>query len=216
MIKRSYKQNCPLALSLDLIGERWTLLIIRELLMGPKRYKDIIEALSGIGTNLLAARLKALVRSGTIQKEVLPAPASSFVYQLTERGKALEAPMMALMRWGTEYAGAYKAKATSRTEWVLLGMKAAFDAKASEGFNVCSSFDVGGFLFHIRIFDSRLEIESGAMRDARARVTTDEKTFVALAFGKKSLKEVLAKGKLKIEGSGLAVVRIIGLLKIPQ
>lgn len=214
MKKRNYKQNCALAQSLDLIGERWTLLILRELFLGPKRFKDILEALSGIGTNLLAARLKALVESGVIRKERLPAPAASIVYQLTDKGRALESPMMDLMRWGIEYGFVYKANETSRVEWALLAMKAAFDVKASEGFNLCSTFNVDGFLFSIQISDSRLKIESGALKDAPSKVTTNEKTFVALAFGKKSLKEVLAKGKVKIKGSGLTVLRLMGLLKI--
>ena len=100
MGKRNYNQFCPVAYSLDLIGDRWTLLIIRELMFGVRRYKDFQSALTGIGTNLLATRLKELEQSGLINHFQLPPPAGSMVYELSERGRALKKPLLDLARWG--------------------------------------------------------------------------------------------------------------------
>src|SRR5437660_12010745 len=105
---RSYDQYCAVARGLDVSGDRWTLLIVRDLLLGPKRYKDLLSGLPGIGTNLLADRLKELEGAGLIERAVLPPPAGSTVYQLTERGLALEPVMIALGRWGARCLGAPK------------------------------------------------------------------------------------------------------------
>src|SRR5918911_5133129 len=90
---RSYRQHCAVARGLDLVGERWTLLIVRDLLLGPKRYTDLLEGLPGIGTNLLALRLREMEQAALVERAVLPPPAGSSVYQLTEAGRALE-PVM--------------------------------------------------------------------------------------------------------------------------
>src|SRR5207249_10868829 len=100
MPKRSYGQFEGLATALDAVGERWTLLLVRELLLGPRRYKDLLEGLPGIGTNLLARRLKELKGAGVIVKRSLPAPAGSSVYELTDSGRALEPDLIELARWG--------------------------------------------------------------------------------------------------------------------
>src|SRR5438105_13791967 len=101
--RRSYDQYCAVARGLDVIGDRWTLLLVRDLLLGPKRYKDLLSGLPGIGTNLLAARLKELEAAGLIERTGLPPPAGSAVYQLTETGQASETVMTALARWGARF-----------------------------------------------------------------------------------------------------------------
>src|SRR5712691_3728539 len=98
--RRSYNQYCALARALDVVGERWTLLLVRELLLGPRRYKDLLDGLPGIGTNLLADRLKHLEDAGMIRRVVLPPPAGSAVYELTELGRRLEPAVFELGRWG--------------------------------------------------------------------------------------------------------------------
>ena len=99
---RTYGQRCGLALSLDLLGERWTLLILRELSRGPKRFGDLLEGLDGIGTNLLSARLKALKAAGAIEQVDLPPPASVSAYGLTARGFELQPILEDLAMWGLE------------------------------------------------------------------------------------------------------------------
>src|SRR5215475_11332621 len=102
MTQKTYHQYCPIVHALDLVGERWTLLIIRNLFAGPKRFSDLAHGLPGIGTNILTARLKALEESGLIQSRYLPPPAASSVYELTPYGRSLEDVMVALVLWGAQ------------------------------------------------------------------------------------------------------------------
>src|SRR3954463_15346775 len=105
MSKRSYDQYCPVAHALDLVGERWAMLIVKELMHGPKRYTDLAENLPGIGTNILAARLRALETCGVIAKRTLPPPAASRVYELTDYGHDLKPVMRELALWGARSLG---------------------------------------------------------------------------------------------------------------
>src|ERR671923_662341 len=103
--KRSYDQWCAVARALDIVGERWTMLIVRDLLVGPKRYTDLLAGLPGIGTNLLAQRLRELEDRGLVERSALPPPAGATVYRLTETGAALEPVVHALGRWGFQFLG---------------------------------------------------------------------------------------------------------------
>jgi DNA-binding HxlR family transcriptional regulator len=105
MSKRSYDQYCPVAHALDLIGERWAMLIVRELMHGPRRYTDLAEHLPGIGTNILASRLRDLEECGIVAKRKLPPPAASRVYELTEYGRGLRPVMRELALWGARSLG---------------------------------------------------------------------------------------------------------------
>ena len=102
---KRYEQYCPVACSLGLVGERWTLLVVRELMGGPKRYTDLVAGLPGIGTNILAARLKDLQESGLVERHELPPPAASTVYELTETGRQLRPVLHELARFGARYLG---------------------------------------------------------------------------------------------------------------
>ena len=102
---RRYDQYCPVACTLSLVGERWALLVVRELLHGPKRYTDLLEHLPGIGTNILAARLKELEAGGIVAKRKLPPPAASTVYELTPTGRELRPVLYELARFGARLMG---------------------------------------------------------------------------------------------------------------
>jgi DNA-binding HxlR family transcriptional regulator len=104
-MRKSYDQYCPVAHALDLVGERWALLVVRELMRGPKRYTDLVEHLPGIGTNILASRLRALEEHGIVAKRTLPPPAASRVYELTEYGRALRTVLRELALWGARSLG---------------------------------------------------------------------------------------------------------------
>lgn len=104
-MRKSYEQYCPLAHSLDLIGDRWALLVVRELMHGPKRYTDLVDHLPGIGTNILASRLRDLEAAGVVAKRRLPPPAASRVYELTEYGRGLRRALRELALWGARSLG---------------------------------------------------------------------------------------------------------------
>ncbi|RPI20956.1 MAG: transcriptional regulator, partial [Chloroflexota bacterium] len=100
---RSYNQYCGLAYALDIVGERWTLLIVRELIAGPRRFTDLMDGLPGISTNLLSERLKSLEQQGLLSRRHLPPPAASTVYELTALGRALEKTLIELGKWGSQF-----------------------------------------------------------------------------------------------------------------
>lgn len=104
-MRKRYEQYCPVAHALDLVGERWALLVVRELMHGPKRYTDLAEGLPGIGTNILASRLRDLEACGVVTKRTLPPPAASRVYELTDYGRGLRAAIRELALWGARSLG---------------------------------------------------------------------------------------------------------------
>jgi len=123
MARRSYRQFCGLAKALDVVGERWTLLIVRNLLLGPRRYSDLLEELPGVTTNLLAKRLQELEGAGLVEKERLPPPVPAVLYRLTVDGAALEPAIMELARWGGRYLDRPKSGDAINVGWGLLSMK---------------------------------------------------------------------------------------------
>ena len=132
MSKRSYRQYCSLARALDLVGERWTLLIVRELLSGPRRYQELLDNLPGIGTNLLAARLRELGDVSIVRKVLLSAPRVR-AYELTEMGRALEPAVVELARWGVIVLGHPRPNDHWSAQWNTLALTARFQADKAAG-----------------------------------------------------------------------------------
>ena len=121
---KHYGQYCPVAHALELVGERWSLLVVRELLGGPKRYTDLAGGLPGIGTNILANRLRELESAGVIEKRRLPPPAAATVYALTEYGEELREPLYALGRWGARSLGPPTARDNLAPGWLVNAVRA--------------------------------------------------------------------------------------------
>src|SRR5215213_6746295 len=147
--KRSYGQYCTVARALDVVGERWTLLLVRELSTGPKRFKDLLEGLPGIGTNLLASRLKMLEGEGIVRRATLPPPAGSSVYELTGLGRELEPVIVALSRWGTRFLDAPHEGDELRAGWAAVAMRSALGARG--GSSGTYELRIDGEVFHLRI-----------------------------------------------------------------
>ena len=191
-MSKDYEQYCPLAHALGVVGERWTLLVVRDLLHGPKRYTDLAEGLPGIGTNVLASRLRDLEKFGIVQKRKLPPPAASTVYELTEYGLELEEVMCALARWGARSLGPPGPDDELYPEWGVNALPALFNAEAARGLTETYVFAVGLDLFTARIDDGRLHASVGAADDADLRVETDMDTFFGLASGDLSPSDAIA------------------------
>jgi DNA-binding HxlR family transcriptional regulator len=136
---KAYDQYCPIACSLGLVGERWTLLVVRELMTGPKRYTDLVGGLHGIGTNILADRLKELEAAGLVEKHKLPPPAASTVYELTASGRALRPVLHELARFGARYLGPPPAESLQEG-WLLGALDIAVSPVAGD---VTIAFRIG-------------------------------------------------------------------------
>jgi DNA-binding HxlR family transcriptional regulator len=119
LMAKHYDQYCPVAHALDIVGDRWALLVVRELMVGPKRYTDLADGLPGIGTNILAARLRDLEAAGVVTKKTLPPPAASRVYDLTDYGRALKPVMRELALWGAQSLGPPTAEDELFPGWLL-------------------------------------------------------------------------------------------------
>ena len=118
---KRYEQTCAIARALDIVGERWSLLLVRELTLGPRRYRDLAAGLPGIPSNVLAARLKDLQAAGVITRRTLPAPTDVTVYELTDAGRALQPALNELLQWGLRHAPEPAPDAAAQPGWGLLG-----------------------------------------------------------------------------------------------
>lgn len=183
-MSKRYDQYCPVCHALGLIGERWSLLIVRELLRGPKRYTDLVAGLPGIGTNILADRLRELEHGGILRKRKLPPPAASTVYELTEYGAQLEEPLYALARWGARSLPPPGPKDEFYEGWGHNAFPALFDPAAASGVTEAYVVRVDDTVYTVRLVAGQLEVEEGAAADAALDVELERKTLFALASGK--------------------------------
>src|SRR5688500_3079456 len=181
---RSYDQYCPLAKALDVIGERWTPLILRDLALGPKRFTDLSDRLVGIAPNLLSQRLRTLEGHGIVQKRKLPPPAAAQVYELTELGSELGPALFELARWGTRFLGPVAPGETFRLEWLLPLLDDFADREAARGVREMYEFRIDGAVFHVEVDDGTVNIRPGPPpRDPDLLVETDFQTFAEVGFG---------------------------------
>ncbi len=211
---RSYRQYCAVARGLDLVGERWTLLIARDLLTGPKRYVDLLAGLPGIGTNLLATRLRELEEQGLIVRRVLPPPAGSTVYELTEVGQALEPVVTALGRWGHRFLGARREGEFLSPNAYLLAMRAAFRPEAAADLRETYELRVGKQVFTARVADGRCTTNEGQPADPDVVLIMEVSTLSALLHGEVSPDEALACGRVMVKGDAAALERFVHLFAL--
>jgi DNA-binding HxlR family transcriptional regulator/putative sterol carrier protein len=215
MGRRSYRQYCAMARALDVLGERWTLLVVRELLTGPKRFKDLLEGLPGVGTNLLATRLKELEGEGLLRRTTLPPPAGSAVYELTERGRDLEPVLMGLARWGVDLLGEPRPGEAFRPVWAAQAMKATFRPEAARWVRETYEFRVGGDVFHVRVDDGVSEPEYGPAFEPDLVIQTDSDTFLSLVSGVLEMPDAIATGRLEVQGDPESLTRAGEIFGLP-
>lgn len=216
MGRRSYNQFCATARTLDLVGERWTLLIVRELLTGPKRFRDLLDSLHGIGTGLLAGRLKFLEAEGLVARTTLPPPARTPAYALTEAGAELEPAVMALARWGLRWALDEPREGEEfRPGWAVLGMQAIFDPEAARGIHGVCEFRVDDDVFHVRVDDGQIETGHGPAHRPDAVVEASGDAFLEVASGKLSLPDAVLDGSVSVSGDRQLLRKLLGAFRWP-
>ena len=203
-----YRQYCGLARALDVAGDRWALLIVRELRPGPRRFTDLVEGLPGISRKLLTDRLRELERDGVVARRHLPPPAARQVYELTEDGHDLAAAMTPLIAWGARRLGERKPGEIFRARWSAVGMAALADLAAAEGVNDTYQYVVGDSAFHFVVADGSIEVRDGRAGDPRVVVTTDDDTWADIVTGKTSAAAAAAAGRLTVEGDRAAAKRL--------
>jgi DNA-binding HxlR family transcriptional regulator len=213
-LARRYKQLCGLAVGLDVIGERWTLLIIRDLLLGPKRYSDLMAGLPGIGTNLLATRLKTLEGHGLIAQRRLPPPAASTVYELTESGEALEETVLALARWGMRFFSTCDGTELSRLSWPILGIRGGFDPSRAVGLDVLAQIRTPEENVWLEVRPtpdgpSTFRSGDGVRPEADIVAQAEGATVRELIFRSRSVEEALTGETLRLMGDPATFQRLL-------
>jgi DNA-binding HxlR family transcriptional regulator len=212
MANKTYNQYCAIAHTLDAVGERWTLLAVRNLLVGPKRFSDLIKGLPGISTNILTERLKVLEEHGIVTTRFLPPPAASTVYQLTERGYALVDALTALARWGSHTLGKPQAGQLIVPEAIAFMVMGVFqrDQQVSHPLTC-----------HVHVKDEGIEHRFGVLLSAQG-VNLDEallqadislhlglEALSALSSGRARLKHLIEADDAHVEGSQAAVQALL-------
>ena len=213
--KRSYDQYCALARALDVVGERWTLLLVRELLLGPKRYKDLLAGLPGVGTNLLAERLRHLEQLGLVQRRTLPPPAGSAVYELTELGRDLEPAVIELGRWGAHFLAEPRERDAMQPGWFFVSLRATFRPELATQLRKSYEFRIEGDAFHVIIDGAELTTAQGPGSEPDTVVSTDLETFVALLAQLVQPGEAVDSGAVEIEGDAADLSRFVEIFAWP-
>ena len=211
---KPFEQYCPVAHALGLVGDRWSLLIVRDLLHGARRYTDLLAGLPGIGTNILAARLRGLEEAGIVTKRRLPPPAASTVYELTGYGAELREVFFALARWGARSLGPPGPADELYPEWGLNAAAALFSPEAARGVTDTYVLKIAGDVFTVRVDDGRMQAELGETEGADVVIETDINGFFDLASGEVTPRMALKRGFVKIEGDRAAFERCFRVLTL--
>ena len=212
--KRTYGDRCGVARALDVVGERWALLVVRELLLGPKRFTDLRAGLPHVGPDVLAQRLRELEQSEIVRRGTLPPPAGSRIYELTERGRALEPVVLALGRFGS-VAPFPPGEAKIGVDAVVIALKSLFAPGAADGPAASYELRLGEQRFAIDVVDRRIEVARGAASAPGAIIETDPGTLASVLWHGRELDEARRAGDLAIEGDRRAATRFLALFPLP-
>jgi len=216
MKNRSYNQYCGLAYALDVVGERWTLLIVRELVAGPRRFKDLVGGLPGISTNLLSERLKRLEQQGLIHRRTLPPPAGSTVYELTALGRGLEQTLIELGKWGSQLVPpAPEGDTVLHAGSYALTLKTFFRPDRARGIAETYELHIDGEVLQVRIAAGQIDVRQGETHNADMILHADMSAYLALLRGQLQPDEALDAGLIRIEGDRAALRRFLDICGVP-
>jgi DNA-binding HxlR family transcriptional regulator/putative sterol carrier protein len=208
MPEHRYLQYCALARALDVAGDRWTLLIVRELAPGPRRFTDLIDGLPGVSRKLLTERLRSLERDGVIARKELPPPAARQVYELTDDGRDLATAMAPLIAWGARRIGDRKPGESFRARWPAVAMAGLADREATKGVSETYEFLIADSAFHFTVDDGSIELHDGRAENPAVTWTTDEETWADISSGKVKAPSAIATGALNVSGDPEATQRL--------
>lgn len=213
MAKRDYGQFCGLAHALDIVGERWALLIVRDLLVSPKRFTDIKRGLPRIPSNILSSRLKELEGAGVIERRVLPRPDGSVVYELTDYGQELEHIVLALGRWGARTLGEPGPQDVVTVDSLIVAMRSTFRPEAARGDDVSYELHVGEVVLHIRIENGALRVAEGTLPDPDLVIETGP-AIRALMAAELGPAQAIADGSVRLTGDPALLTRFAETFRI--
>ncbi|MBD0413599.1 winged helix-turn-helix transcriptional regulator [Oryzicola mucosus] len=213
--KRLYEDACATAHALDLLGERWAILVIRELMLGPKRFGDLRADLPGISANVLTQRLEGLEASGVVKRRKLPPPANIQVYELTEWGYESEPIFQAMGRWAAR-SPLHDPTLPFGTVSLVLSMRTMFDPLRADGLDLTVGLKLPNDGFVVRVMDGSIHVERGDPAEAKAVLTGNAQILAAAFYGGVPLADLEAGGALKLDGDREAAERLVSLFPLPS
>jgi len=213
--KRSYGDACRFAYALDLVGERWALLIVRELLLGPKRFTDLRRGLPHASPNILSERLRELEQASVINRRKLAPPAASQVYELTEWGKELEPIVTQLGAWGARSPLPPEHDEIG-TDSIVLALRSLFDPGAAVGLEASYELRLGDEQFRVDVAGGELGLERGEAGNPAVTIETDAPTLAGLLTKQLPLDAALDSGAVAIEGGKREIRRFLALFPMPE
>jgi DNA-binding HxlR family transcriptional regulator len=212
---RGYGQYCGLARALELVGERWALLIVRDLLVGPRRFSDLRRGLPRIPTNVLSDRLKELESDGIVQRRVLPRPASATVYELTAYGSQIEDAVMRLGTWGAQSLGEPRPGEIMTPDSMTIALRSTFVPAAARNQHVTYELRLGPIVLTAGITDGKLQVAEGPAPRADLVIET-QAALKQLFEGSLTPDKALQSGLVRIEGDPALLDTFVGLFHIPS
>ena len=212
--KRSYADPCGVARALDLVGERWALLVVRDLLLGPKRFTDLRVSLPHIGPDVLSLRLRELEEAGLIVRDTLAPPAASRVYRLTPRGAALEPVVLELGRWGSQ-APFPAAHGELSPDSLALALKTTFSPVAAGSLALTVALNVDGQLFAIRVADGQLALVRGTAERPDLTITAEAGALTSVLWHGQALDDAVRAGDISLVGARRNARRFLGVFVVP-
>jgi DNA-binding HxlR family transcriptional regulator len=212
--KRHYEDACATAHALDLVGERWALLVMRELMLGPKRFSDLRESLPGISANVLTQRLEGLEAAGVLVRRKLPPPAAVQVYELTEWGYESEPIFQALGRWAAR-SPAHDPSLPFSTASLVLSLRTMFNAERAKDMDARIGFHLGEETFLARLADGRLEIARSPLDGADLILTGAPPVLAGAIYGGQPLEALEQAGVLQVEGDRTLAQKFVRLFPLP-
>jgi DNA-binding HxlR family transcriptional regulator len=211
---RTYGQYCGVARALELVGERWALLLVRDLIPGPKRFTDLQDGLPRIPSNVLSARLKELEEAGIVQRRVLPRPAASVVYELTEYGGELEEVLVGLMRWGAKSLGEPRPDDAVSANPMIFGLRASFRPEAARDLSATYELHVDDAVLHARIENGALELAEGPAADPDLTIKADLR-LRHLMSGEITPAQARTAGVVRLTGDPGLLDRFVEVFTLP-
>jgi DNA-binding HxlR family transcriptional regulator len=209
--KRTYRDGCSSAHALDLVGERWALLIVRDLLFGPKRFTDLQAGLAHGSPNVLSQRLRELEASGIVRRRRLPPPASANVYELTDWGAELEPVLMGLQRWGAR-SPSFPHEVPVGCDAAMLALKNAFDPAIAGDFRISLEVRFTTDAFRLTVDEGTIDIARGAAERPEVSIRTNPETLEDLAFTGLSVEAAERAGTLTVSGDRAKLHQLFGIL----
>lgn len=214
--KRSYGEACRFAYALDLVGERWALLVVRELLLGPKRFTDLRSGLPHASPNVLSERLRELEQHGVVRRRKLPPPAATQVYELTEWGAELEPIVTELGAWGARSPVPPEHREIG-PDSIVLALRSLFDPEAAQSLEASYELRIGEDRYRVRVAGGEVELGRGGGEDPAAAIAVaDAGTMAAVLTGELPLAEALASGAAQLTGSKREARRFLKLFPMPE